>query len=82
MHCAKKPIEANNYSPLERDLWSSPLIGTLADPIDTIHDNEERLGQGGSEDWPEAVDAPQDQQLCGWDHAPGIRAISVATRRI
>ena len=59
--CTRLLIEANNYSPLERELWSSPLIGTLADPIDTIHDNEERLGQGGSEDWPEAVDAPQDQ---------------------
>ena len=60
MHRAKKPIEANNYSPLEIEQWSSLMVGALAGPIDSIDDNEERLGQSGSEGWLEAVDAPQD----------------------
>ena len=60
MHCAKKPIEANNYSPLEIEQWSSQMVGALAGPIDSIDDNEERLGQSGSEGWLEAVHAPQD----------------------
>ena len=79
MHRAKKPIEANNYSPLEIEQWSSLLVGALADPIECIDDdNEERLGQSGSEDWPEVVDAPRDQSpFVVGTMLHGIRAIGV-----
>ena len=82
--CARLLIEANNYSPLEIEQWSSLLVEALADPIECIDDdNEERLGQSSSEDWPEVVDAPQDQSpFVVGTMLHRIRGISVATRRI
>ena len=54
-------------------------MGTSSDPIESINDdNEERLGQSGSEDWPEVVDAPWDQCLfVVGTMLHGIRAIGV-----